>query len=63
MSLRTASGRLGKLAQATDPPSPFGDASNDGFCVNIQTEISSTIAHDRLLRCGSAFWYSHQARA
>jgi hypothetical protein len=35
----------------------------DGFCVNIQTEISSTIAHDRLLRCGSAFGVFHQARA
>jgi hypothetical protein len=35
----------------------------DGFGVNIQTEISSTIAHDRLLRCGSAFCVSYQARA
>jgi hypothetical protein len=49
--------------EATDPPAPFGDSRRDGFSVNIQTEISRTIVHDRLLRCGSASWFSYQARA
>ena len=35
----------------------------DGFCVNIQTEISSTIAHEGLFRFGSASCVSYQARA
>ena len=54
-------GPIGELAKAADLPATFGDSRADGFSVNIQTELSSTIAHGRLLRCGSASCVSCRA--
>jgi hypothetical protein len=49
--------------EGTNAPALFGDGGGDGFSVNIQDQISSTIAHDRLLPCGSASCVPYQARA
>ena len=53
-------GTVGELPEVPNLPAPLGDGRGDGFSVNIQAQISSTILHDRLLRCGSAFRVSHQ---
>jgi hypothetical protein len=41
----------------------FGDGRRDGFSLNIETQISSTMAQDRLLRCGSAPWFCYRSQA
>jgi hypothetical protein len=60
-AMRVRTGRFGRLAETTDPPAAFGDGRRDGFSVNIQTKISSTIAHGRLYRAGSASCVSYRA--
>jgi hypothetical protein len=58
-AMRICGGRFGRLAETADPPATFGDSRAD-FSVNIQTEISGTIADGRLYRAGSAFWFFHR---
>ena len=50
-----------KPVQATNMPATLGDRRGDGCSVDIEPQISCTLIHGRLLRCGDASWFFHQA--